>query len=119
MLKKVLEQNHWVGKVNLKDAYLTVQIHHSHMGYLRFFWKGKAYKFVCLPFGLASVPRTFTKILKPVTNFLKSQGVKMVVYIDGNSRQKRKSQATVMTSEFNPNSSRVCSKYQEVHIRAT
>ena len=42
----------------------------------------------------------------------------MVVYIDGNSRQKRKSQATVMTSEFNPNSSRVCSKYQ-LHTRAT
>ena len=82
MLKEVLEQNHWMGKVDLKDAYLTVPIHHSHTGYLKFLWKGKAYKFLCLPFGLASAPRTFTKILKPVANFLRSHGVKMFVYID-------------------------------------
>ena len=46
MLNKVLEQNHWLGKVDLKDACLTVPIHHSPMGYLKYFWKGKAYKFV-------------------------------------------------------------------------
>ena len=82
MLKEVLEQNHWMGKVDLKDAYLTVPIHHSHTGYLKFLWKGKAYKFLCLPFRLASAPRTFTKILKPVANFLRSHGVKMLVIID-------------------------------------
>ena len=68
------------GKSQLKGC--TVPIHHSHTGYLKFLWKGKAYKFVCLPFGLASAPRTFTKILKPVANFLGSHGVKMLVYID-------------------------------------
>ena len=44
------------GKRQLKEclaSYLTVPIHHSHTGYLKFLWKGKAYKFVCLPFGLA------------------------------------------------------------------
>ena len=43
----------------------------------------------------------------------------MLVYINdilvANSRHKRKSQATVTTSEFHPNNPRVCSKYQEVH----
>ena len=82
MLKEVLEQNHWMGKVDLKDAYLTAPIHHSHTGYLKFLWKGKAYKFLCLPFGLASAPRTFTKILKLVANFLRTHSVKMLVYID-------------------------------------
>ena len=47
MLKEVLERNHWMGKVDLKDAYLTVPIHHSHTGYLKFLWKGKAQ--VCMP----------------------------------------------------------------------
>ena len=120
MLKEVLEQNHWMGKVDLKDAYLTVPIHHSHMDYLKFLWKGKAYKFVCLPFGLASAPRTITKILKPVANFLeesRSEDVSIRRRHSSNSRHKRKSQATVTPSEFNPNSPRVRSKYKEVHTR--
>ena len=120
MLKEVLEQNHWRGKVDLKDAYLTVPIHHSHTGYLKFFWKGKAYKFVCLPFGLASAPRTFTKILKPVANFLRSQGVKMLVYIDdilvtADTKESLRQQLRLVSSTLT--ALRVCSKYQEVHTR--
>ena len=34
------------------------------------------------PFGLSSAPRTFTKLLKPVTAFLQERGVHLVLYID-------------------------------------
>ena len=36
-----------------------------------------------LPNGLASVPRLFTKLMKPVYNSLSSKGICLVGYIDG------------------------------------
>ena len=37
---------------------------------------------VCQPFGLASAPRVFTKILKPIVGLLKKQGVRLIIYLD-------------------------------------
>ena len=50
--------------------------------YLRFEWQGKLYKYTCLPNGLFSAPRSFTKILKPVYSSLCSKGHINVGYID-------------------------------------
>ena len=72
-LKDVLLQNDFMVKVDLKDAYLTVPMHHSAYKYLRFTWKGKCYEFTSLPFGLAPAPLIFTKLLKPIASFLRSQ----------------------------------------------
>ena len=81
-LKDVLLQNDFMVKVDLKDAYLTVPMHHSAYKYLRFTWKGKCYEFTSLPFGLAPAPLIFTKLLKPIASFLRSQGVRLLVYLD-------------------------------------
>ena len=40
------------------------------------------YQFTCLPFGLATSPREFTKLLRPVVSLLRQQGVKLHVYLD-------------------------------------
>ena len=42
----------------------------------------QAYEFTCLPFGLAAAPRVFAKVMKPVVGFIRSKGVRCVVYID-------------------------------------
>jgi hypothetical protein len=34
--------------------------------FLRFQWKGKNYQYTCLPNGITSAPRIFTKLMKPV-----------------------------------------------------
>ena len=81
-LKDVLLVNHYMVKVDLKDAYLTVPMHHTAYKYLRFSWKGKCYEFTSLPFGLAPAPLIFTKLLKPIVAFLRSQGVRLLVYLD-------------------------------------
>ncbi|KZS04664.1 Uncharacterized protein APZ42_032312, partial [Daphnia magna] len=39
-------------------------------------------EFTCLPFGLASAPWAFTKVLKPVVSFLRGKGIKLIVYLD-------------------------------------
>ena len=40
------------------------------------------YQFTCLPFGPSCAPWAFTKVLKPVSAFLRSVGVRIIVYID-------------------------------------
>ena len=50
--------------------------------YLRFVVNKKVYQFTCLPFGLATSPREFTKLLRRVVSLLRQQGVKLHVYLD-------------------------------------
>lgn len=40
------------------------------------------YEFQCLPFGLSSAPRVFTKLLKPVTALLRQRGLRLILYLD-------------------------------------
>ena len=54
-----------MASLDLKDAYYTVGVNPSHRKYLRFIWKNVLYQFTCLPNGLSSCPRKFTKLLKP------------------------------------------------------
>ena len=58
----------------LTDAYYTVLVAVEHRKYLRFFWTNRLFQYKCLPNGLASAPRYFTKLLKPVYSILNSQG---------------------------------------------
>ncbi|CAB4033369.1 Hypothetical predicted protein [Paramuricea clavata] len=54
----------------------------DHCRYLRFSYHGNLYEFRCLPFGLSSAPRAFTKILKPVVVLICSLGIRIVIYLD-------------------------------------
>ena len=58
MLKDLLRPNDFLTKIDLKDAYLTVPIWIHHQKFLRFIWRDTLWEFACLPFGLASAPRT-------------------------------------------------------------
>ena len=40
------------------------------------------WEFACLPFGLASAPRTFTKLFKPVVAQLKKRGIRKIILAD-------------------------------------
>ena len=39
----------------------------------RFIWNGQLFQFTCLPNGLTSAPRWFTKLLKPIFSKLRNQ----------------------------------------------
>jgi hypothetical protein len=75
--------NHkWATSLDLKDAYLHVPIFRSHQKWLRFHIAGQAYAFRCLPFGLSTAPRVFTRIVKEVGAFLRRGGVQIFMYLD-------------------------------------
>ena len=68
--------------IDLKDAYYSVPIRTEDRKYLRFEHEGQLYEFVCLPNGLSSAPRIFSKLLKPALAISREDGVLLVIYID-------------------------------------
>ena len=81
-LRDIVLPGDFMIKLDLKDAYFSIPIHPSHWKFLTFRWKQTFFQFTCLPFGLSSAPRVFTKVMKPVITYLRSLGIRMVVYLD-------------------------------------
>ena len=79
---EIVAQDEWLAKLDPKDAYFTVPVHRDHWKFLRFIVDQVRYQFRCLPFGLSCAPWAFTKVLKPVSVFLRSVGVRLIIYID-------------------------------------
>lgn len=67
---------------DLKDAYYSVPIYSTNRKFLKFMWKDQCFQYTCLPNGLSSAPRVFTKLLKPVFSTLRKQAFENVPYID-------------------------------------
>lgn len=63
-----------MASVDLKDVYYTVHVAEEHQKYLKFMWDSTLFQYTCLPNGLASAPRMFTKLLKPMFATLRGQG---------------------------------------------
>ena len=63
---RMMKPGCFMASVDLKDAYYTVPIHSDHQKYLKFMFNGTLYQYTCLPNGLSSAPRIFTKLLKVV-----------------------------------------------------
>lgn len=79
---ELIEKNCYMASIDLQDAYYSVNIDKSDRKYLRFTWKNSLYQFTCLPNGLASAPRWYTKLLKPVFSHLRNTGLVSVYYLD-------------------------------------
>ena len=77
-----IREYEWTVSIDIQDAYLHVPMARPVRKYLRFMVNGRVYQFVCLPFGLATSPREFTKLLRPVVQLLRLQGIKLHVYLD-------------------------------------
>ena len=80
--RSAIRSQEWTVSIDIRDAYLHVLMHQAVRKYLRFVVNKKVYQFTCLPFGLATSPREFTKLLRPVVSLLRQQGVKLHVYLD-------------------------------------
>lgn len=79
---RIIKQNMFLAKLDLKDAYFLIPIIKSHRKYLRFKFLNVIYEFNCLPFGLNCAPYVFTKLMKPVVTFLRKRNYWSVIYLD-------------------------------------
>ena len=59
LTQMLLQEDDWMVKLDLKDAYFAVPIHLADRKYLTFQFRSTIYQFECLPFGLSSAPRVF------------------------------------------------------------
>ncbi len=82
-----LQQGMWMISLDLKDAYQHVPIIPLHRKFLRFALRDqqgilRVYQWAVLPFGLATAPRVFTKILAPIAAHLHLRSMSRYPYID-------------------------------------
>ena len=82
LLRDLMEEGDWLVKLDLKDAYLTINVAEEFRKYLKFFWRNKIMEFTSLPFGIAIAPRVFTKIMKVPIAILRRLGIRLVIYLD-------------------------------------
>ena len=71
-VRSAIRSQEWAMSIDIRDAYLHVPMHQAVCKYLRFVVNKKVYQFICLPFGLATSPREFTKLLRPVVSLFEA-----------------------------------------------
>ncbi|MES9881024.1 MAG: reverse transcriptase domain-containing protein [Sedimenticola sp.] len=75
------------GSVDLSEAYFSIPVRLADRKYFRFWHYDQKYQFTCLVMGLATAPRVFTKVLKPVFSTLRSRGHVSTAYVDDSCLQ--------------------------------
>ena len=68
--------------IDLTDAYHAIAIHPLFRKFLTFIFLGVYYQYTCLPQGLTSSPRIFTKVMKAVLTYLRSFAIKIAAWLD-------------------------------------
>lgn len=79
---KLLSRNNFMATIDLQDAYFLISVVKNQRKKLRFTWKSQIYEFNVLCFGLCTAPFVFTKMLKPVLQYLRTRGFISVNYLD-------------------------------------
>uniref|UniRef100_A0A8D9B996 Protein P n=2 Tax=Cacopsylla melanoneura TaxID=428564 RepID=A0A8D9B996_9HEMI len=81
-LPDFLQRGDFLVKIDLSQAYCHVPIRPSHQRFLSLAYRDNIYCMTCLPFGLASAPQIFAKLTNWVAGYLRSLGLRVVVYLD-------------------------------------
>ena len=81
-LKHIIQDGHWMCKLDLKDAYFSLPLEWNLRKFVRFQWKGTLYEFMCPCFGLHPAPSVFTKLLKISVSLLKKINIRVITYFD-------------------------------------
>ena len=68
--------------IDLADAYHAIAVHPLYHRFLTFVFMGVFYQYVCLPQGLTSSPRIFTKVVRAVLTYLRSFAVRIAAWLD-------------------------------------
>lgn len=78
---KLISRYCYMATIDLREAYFLIPVHKNYRKFLRFKFNNM-YQFITLPFGLSLAPYIFTKIIRPVFQLLKQEGITSMVYID-------------------------------------
>ena len=103
-------------KFDLRSGYHHLNVHTEHQKYLGFSWiingVEKYFVFSVLPFGLSSAGHIFTKVVRTLVNYWRSQSFPIIVYLDDGwacdtlercTRMSKSLLQTLLDSGFLPN----------------
>ncbi len=84
---KMLTLKQVVSQIRSEDWFVTIDLEYVsilpiHREFLRFAFRGEAYQYRVLPFGLALLPHTFTKCVDAALAPVPLQGIRILNYID-------------------------------------
>ena len=81
-VQQLIQHGDYAFSIDLQDAYLQIPIvKHNHC-FLCFIWHNVPYQWKVLPFGLATGPRVFTSLTKPILFLCHCKGFHIVIYLD-------------------------------------
>ena len=79
---EMIKPGDFFASIDLTDAYYCIAMHILSIPYLTFIFCNVYYQFICLPQGLTSAPRIFTKVLRVVLAYLRFRGIRIASWID-------------------------------------
>ena len=79
---QLIQHSDYGFSIDLQDAYLHVPIVKHHHPFLCSVWHNVPYQWKVLPFGLATAPRVFTSLMKPILFLCHCKGLCIVIYLD-------------------------------------
>jgi len=82
LLPNLIRHDDWMVSFDLKDGYYHLPVHPKHRKFLTTMLDGELVCFAALPFGLSTAPRAFTKLMRPFVRALRSQGIRVLPYLD-------------------------------------
>lgn len=82
LIRDVVFKGDFCCKVDFADAYFAVNIRNEDRNFLAFRWNNDIFRFNCLPFGLATAPFIYTKLMRVVAEDLRRKGVRLLHYLD-------------------------------------
>ena len=78
----VVKPKDYIVTTDLQNGFFHVPVHRDHQTLLGFKFKSHYYIWTVLPFGHNCSPFFFSKILRPVVSYLRSRGLRLVLYVD-------------------------------------
>ena len=81
-VKNCVKPGDYMVTADLKNGFFHVPVHVEHRDYLGFKFENQYYRWTVLPFGHCCSPYFFNKVLRPVVTYLRSIGLRTVLYVD-------------------------------------
>ena len=81
-IMSIIKPGDFLVSIDLSDAYFCIAMHILSVPFLTFIFMRIYYQFTCLPQGLTSAPRIFTKVIRVILTFLRSQHIRISAWID-------------------------------------
>ena len=81
-VQQLIQHGDYAFSIDLQDAYLHVPIVKHHHHFLHFVWLNVPYQWKILPLRLATAPKVFMSLTKPILFLCHHKDLHIVIYLD-------------------------------------